>query len=265
VEYLQPMLEIVHSVVDGISQIAKGALEGGAAFVEGALAHSVPVAVGFLAHQVGLGTLGKRIAETVEALREKIAKAVDKLLERSKTFLMRIGSAVFNWFARLIKKFDSDDGSHTLLFKMEGDKPVLKIRSVEQSVVKFLEELGNVDKVKNDNDRKEKHTEATELVKRMNEDAENLVKETVKKKKSKPKDEEESKVQEKKIFDDQEKLAKLLQSLLKGVSMSEFDERYDLEGMVATYGSMNDLQKEDEMEADHQPQASLLKYAVTQT
>ena len=28
---------------------------------------------------------------------------------------------------------------------------------------------------------------------------------------------------------------------------------------------MNDLQKEDEMEADHQPQASLLKYAVTQT
>ena len=252
VEYLQPMLEIVHSVVDGISQIAKGALEGGAAFVEGALAHSVPVAVGFLAHQVGLGTLGKRIAETVEALREKIAKAVDKLLERSKTFLMRIGSAVFNWFAGLIKKFDSDDGSHTLLFKMEGDKPVLKIRSVEQSVVKFLEELGNVDKVKNDKARKKKHTEATALVEKINKEAKNCNEAKEEKKPALQKD----------ISKHQEDLAKLLQGLLKGVTMSEFDKRYDLEGMVATYGAMKGFQTGDKMTPDHQPQAAVLKYAA---
>jgi hypothetical protein len=205
-----------------------------------------------LAHQVGLGTLGKRIAETVEALREKIAKAVDKLLERSKTFLMRIGSAVFNWFAGLIKKFDSDDGSHTLLFKMEGDKPVLKIRSVEQSVVKFLVELGKVDKVKNDENRKTKHTNATALVEKINKEAKNC---------NEAKEEEKPALQ-KDISKHQEDLAKLLQGLLKGVTMSEFDKRYDLEGMVATYGAMKGFQTGDKMTPDHQPQAAVLKYAA---
>lgn len=259
VEYLQPMLEIVHSVVDGTGQIAKGALEGGAAFVEGALAHSVPIAVGFLAHQVGLGTLGKRIAETVEALREKIAKAVDKLLERGKAFLMRIGTAVFNWFAGLIKKFDNDDGSHTLLFKMEGDKPVLKIRSVEQSVkdflTKFREKLEAGKIAEKDKGRKKIDIwgEANTLVDEMNKDA-GLV--------TTAKGEEEIKLQKKQISEDQEKLAKLLQSLLKGVSMTEFDYRYDLEGMVATFGAMKGFQTDDKMTPDHQPQAAVLKYAA---
>jgi len=252
VEYLQPMLEIVHSVVDGIGQIAQGALEGGAAFVAGALARSVPIAVGFLAHQVGLGTLGKRIAETIEKLREKIANAVDKLLERGKAFLMRIGSAIGNWFAGLTKKVDSDDGGHTLLFKREGDRPVLKIRSVEQSVGDFLDAAASNDKVKQDSERQKLMTDAKALVKEINQDATTC---------DKAGDSEKPNLQ-KKISENEEKLAKMIQSILKGVSISDFDERYKLEGMVATYGALNDLQSGDDMEADHQPQASLLKYAA---
>lgn len=252
VEYLQPMLEIVHSVVDGIGQIAQGALEGGAAFVAGALARSVPIAVGFLAHQVGLGTLGKRIAETIEKLREKIANAVDKLLERGKAFLMRIGSAIGNWFAGLTKKVDSDDGGHTLLFRKEGDRPVLKIRSVEQSVGDFLNSVESEKTIKKDVKRLEMLKAAKALVEKINQDATAC---------DKAGDSEKPNLQ-KKISEDEEKLAKMIQTILKGVSISEFDERYKLEGFVASYSALAGLQVGDKMTPDHQPQAAVLKYAA---
>jgi phage-related protein len=90
IEYLRPMLEIVRSVLDGVGEIARGALEGAATLVEGTLARAVPIIVGFLANQLGLGSLGRRIGETVEAIRERLAAAVDWLLERGRALLLRL-------------------------------------------------------------------------------------------------------------------------------------------------------------------------------
>jgi hypothetical protein len=252
VEYLQPMLEIVHSVVDGISQIAQGALEGGAAFVEGALSRSVPIALGFLAHQVGLGALGKRISETVEALREKIANAVDNLLERGKAFLMRIGSAIGKWYSGLTKKVDSDDGGHTLLFREEGGKPALKIRSVEQSVNEFLKAAASNETIKKDTARLQTIQGAKDLVAKINKSALACDKAGNNKKAD----------LQNEISADQEELAKMIQKILKGIKIEKFDERYKLEGITGSYGALAGLQTGDKMTPDHQPQAAVLKYAA---
>jgi hypothetical protein len=59
----------------------------------------------------------------------------------------------------------------------------------------------------------------------------------------------------------EQEVAVLLQRLLAGVSVGSFDDRYRLEGLVATYGAMP-RQTGDRLTPDHQPQASVLLYAA---
>ncbi|MBD0271133.1 MAG: DNA/RNA non-specific endonuclease [Acetobacteraceae bacterium] len=93
VEYMRPMLEIVRSVLDGMGDIARGAIAGAAAFVENGMARAVPIVVGFLANQVGLGNVGHRIGEMVERLRERIARVVDRLIQGALGLLRRMAGA----------------------------------------------------------------------------------------------------------------------------------------------------------------------------
>jgi len=46
IEYLRQMLEIVSRVLDGILDIARGAIDGAAAYLESALGSAMPVAIG---------------------------------------------------------------------------------------------------------------------------------------------------------------------------------------------------------------------------
>lgn len=89
-EYLREMLEIVHSVLGGLVDIAKGLIVKASGVVEESLASSLPVAIGFCANQVGLGKLGERIGEMVESLREKVGQAIDWMIEKA----IAIGRAV---------------------------------------------------------------------------------------------------------------------------------------------------------------------------
>lgn len=81
IEYLTEMLEIVNSFVTGIANIAKGSLGQAANFLENALADGIPIAIGFLANQVGLGGLGERIGEMIQALQERVDRAIDSVLD----------------------------------------------------------------------------------------------------------------------------------------------------------------------------------------
>ena len=91
VEYMRPMLEIIRSVLDGVGDIARGAIAGAASFVENSMARAVPIVVGFLANQVGLGDAGKRIGEMVEKLRARVAGAVDRLIQGAMGLLGKVG------------------------------------------------------------------------------------------------------------------------------------------------------------------------------
>src|SRR5205807_2545764 len=90
IEYLRQILEIVDRWFDTLAGIASGAIGAAANMLEGLFARAIPVAIGFLANQVGLSGLGRRIREMIEAVREKVAQAIDWLIGRALAIGQRI-------------------------------------------------------------------------------------------------------------------------------------------------------------------------------
>ncbi|MCB0302432.1 MAG: DUF4157 domain-containing protein [Calditrichaeota bacterium] len=89
-EYLERILRIVNSVLDGVNDIARGSYERAAEFLESALSRAIPVAIGFLANMLHLGNLGRRIREMIESVRRRVDQAIDWLIERA----INMGQAV---------------------------------------------------------------------------------------------------------------------------------------------------------------------------
>ena len=78
------VLELVNSVVDAVGAIASGAVGGAAKLVENALAKSIPVVIGFLASLLGIGDLAQKVQDIVGNIRERVDKAIDKVLLKAK-------------------------------------------------------------------------------------------------------------------------------------------------------------------------------------
>ena len=78
------VLELVNAVVDAVSAIASGAVDGAAKLVENALAKAVPVVIGFLASLLGIGGLAKKVEGIVSKIRQRIDKAIEKVLLKAK-------------------------------------------------------------------------------------------------------------------------------------------------------------------------------------
>jgi hypothetical protein len=92
IRYIREMLEIVNSFVEGIAEIAKGDISRAADFLENSLGRAMPIAIGFLANQVGLSGVGRRIGEMIEAVREKVDKGLDWLIDKA----VKAGTSLLN-------------------------------------------------------------------------------------------------------------------------------------------------------------------------
>ncbi len=99
IEQLRAMLEIFNSFVNGVAEIASGNIQAAAAFLEGAMAKGIPVLIGFLANQVGLGGIGRKIAEVIGKVREKITEGIDWLVEKA----LKIGRPIIDGVIRAIE------------------------------------------------------------------------------------------------------------------------------------------------------------------
>ncbi len=78
------VLDLVNAIVDAVMKIASGAVGGAAQLVENALAKAVPVVIGFLASLLGIGGLAKKVEKIIGRVRQRIDKAIDKLLLKVK-------------------------------------------------------------------------------------------------------------------------------------------------------------------------------------
>ena len=78
------VLELVNSVVDAVAAIASGAVGGAAKLVENALSRALPVVIGFLASLLGIGGLAKKVEKIIGRIRQRIDKAIDKVLLKAK-------------------------------------------------------------------------------------------------------------------------------------------------------------------------------------
>ncbi|KPL89358.1 eCIS core domain-containing protein [Ardenticatena maritima] len=153
--YLRDLLEIINTVFQGIANIARGVIDEGAAYVENALARALPVAIGFLANQFGFGSLGRRIAELIAAVREKVEAAIDWLIDKAiaggRAFLdmlsrgataVREGvAAIFEWW-KTRKKFRQGDEEHTLYFEGEDENAKLMVASTPRTLSAYAGVLG---------------------------------------------------------------------------------------------------------------------------
>jgi hypothetical protein len=78
------ILDLVNAITDAVAAIANGAIDGAAQLVENALAKSLPVVIGFLASLLGIGDLAKKVQDIIGKIRQRIDKAIDKLLAKVK-------------------------------------------------------------------------------------------------------------------------------------------------------------------------------------
>ncbi|GEM_PF-1664425 len=180
IEQLRAMLEILNSFVNGIAEIAAGNIKVAADYLENALAKGIPVMIGFLANQVGLGGIGKKIAEIIGKIREKITEGIDWLVAKA----LKVGKPIIDGVLRVIefgeglvekgkakvkgaiesvlqwwknkKTFKGNDGkSHSLYFEGNEKNAVLTIASVPTPLTLFLENFDTnsdpaLDQIKSD-------------------------------------------------------------------------------------------------------------------
>jgi hypothetical protein len=142
-QYARQILEAVDRFLDGINNIARGAIGPAANFLERALARLLPAAIGFVANWVGLGGLGRRIREMVERVRTQVDRAIDWLIERGvRTIdavlrrIREVGGAIRRGAQRLVqwwrrrKRFNVEPGdSHQLWVERRGTRAVVMMAS----------------------------------------------------------------------------------------------------------------------------------------
>jgi hypothetical protein len=268
-QYVREMMEIVNSVALTASSIARGVLDVAATGLENALASAMPIAIGFLANQVGLGNLGERIGEIIEAVRERINAAIDWLIDTA----MRAGTAFLGMLGMggaadtpgaqgaadvdypAPVPFENDLGErHTLFIRLVSGTADVTIRSDPQSLESFLAAASQSDAISDE--RKARIPEAETIVVEI----ETLCQRLAALGDSDPPSPQVVTVQ-RDIMSREQQLALILRALVAGISAQEFDQRYLLEGHVAAFNAMP-VQTNDKMTPDHQPQNAILEHAA---
>ncbi len=150
IQYLREMLEIVNSFVAGVAEIARGSVQSAAKFLEGALSQGLPIAIGFLANQVGLGSLGRKIGEMIDKVREMVDVALDWLVDKAVSAgegLINMGRGALNTVAGWLgfrNRFTTNSGiPHTMYVRETGNRRDLIIESTPMNISAFLLEKRN--------------------------------------------------------------------------------------------------------------------------
>lgn len=258
IERIKQILAFVEAVVDSIANIASGKIAQAADWVERAMARTIPVILGFLARLIGLGDVSEAIKKVITAIQAKVDKGIDALIK----WVVDKGKALFGSKADDPAKaaaevgdlpqatFAADDETHTISFRKEGGKWVGIISSTPMHIADFIAAAKKSDGISD----KAKDTyiplaeQAAAQVGTLEAELETA-------------DAKDKEAKRKALTSAELDLANALKKLLADVDLKKFDEKYKLEGLVATYGSMP-RQTGDKLTPDHQPQASLLQYAA---
>lgn len=91
-DQLQRIMQMVTTIVDAVSNIARGVLEPAQTSVENFLAGLLPLAIDLLARLIGLGNVGERVRSILTSIQETIWTAIDRLIN-SVVGLFRAGAA----------------------------------------------------------------------------------------------------------------------------------------------------------------------------
>lgn len=261
IERIKQILAFVEAVVDSIANIANGKIAQAANYVERAMGRTIPVILGFLARLIGLGNVSEAVKKVITAIQAKVDKGIDavikwvvdkaKSLFGGKTEDAKGAAPADSELGPLPQAtFAEDDLTHTVSFRKEGGKWVGVVSSATVPIVEFIAAAKKAPGISDK--AKDTYIPLAEKAAAKMATAEAEL-ETA------PAKDKETK--RKAVADAEIELAEALKKLLAGVDIAKFNQKYKIEGLVATYGS-TPTQKSDEITPDHQPQASLLKEAA---
>jgi hypothetical protein len=266
IEKAKEVAVFLSAIVDSIENIAKGNIAGAIAYVEKTLASALVVIINFLARFAGLSKIADAIKDTVKKIQDTVWKAIDKAIDWVKTKVKDLlgkkdpspGAATTPGKPALLpeKEFDEAGEHHKVYFKVEGERATLMIASTPQGLKEFLKAAK--DEGLDDNKaRKDAYDAAVKLVDEIAALGLDLSKTTTTAKAG-----DAALDPKRRLLGDKETLlAPLLKTLLSDASLAKFNEIYLLEGLTGNYGQMP-KQKDDLVTPDHQPQKSVLQYAV---
>jgi Domain of unknown function (DUF4157) len=266
VERIKQILALVEAVVDSIASIVAGKLAAAANYVEKSMAKTIPVILGFLARLIGLGDVSGAIKKVITGIQAKVDVAIDKVLawvvEKGKALLGKGGAkpgdkaadpktpAAAAGVDPPSTTFPEEGKTHTISVAQVGAHLVAMVASDPTPVLQFIEAAKG-------NSAFKSPTKQTHLAK-ADTAAAAVVKKTAAFETASDADKATKRTE---LVAAEVALADALRLLLSGVDLKAFDQKYKLEGLVATYGSMP-RQTNDKLTPDHQPQASLLKHAA---
>lgn len=260
IEKAREILEFIDGVLDNIAEVMAGTFDKAATRLENNLESAIPLFLEFLANQLSLGKLGQKIKEMAkraeEWIDEKIDWLVDKALAAADWLVdtaKAAGRKIAGWLG-LRKDFTGNDGKPHALY-MEGDEenPVIIVESNPKPIKAFLNRFIEAEKASQD--KKDAAREALNYI-------DTTIMNTIKKIKNE-KDENKKADLQSELLNQFTTLSEKVRLLLGRTALSDImeKEKYNLEGLTGTYGSMP-KPTGDQFTADHQPQAAIIEYAA---
>ena len=280
---------IVTGIFNSLAVAALGQIGKIGKFIEGILAKGMTVLIAFLARLIGLGGIAKKVQEIIAKIRKPITKAIDKVVG----VIINLAKPIINAIARGSKKltaavdkakqkgkaavsavkekgkavvgkvvsfvfpkhrFKAGGESHTISVKKKGSKKALIISSTPTPMETFL--VGYEAKHSATLSQQKKTDIAT---------AKGFIKSDIDPllaKLSKLKETEKNKKAiteiNQQILKKEVTLSEMVKKILGSTKkLKGTVEKYKLEGLTGTYGSMP-KPPYDDLTADHQPQAAIL-------
>lgn len=263
VRKLSAIAQVVKSFVDSVVAIAAGQIEGAAKRVESTLAGFLSIAVSFLMGFV-LGDVSSKVMGVITKLRETVDKAVDALI----AWVVKMASALvgkvkagvkalFDWaFSK--SEFEDEDGhQHTLYVDAESGTPRLVIKSTPTAAAVFLDRYLE----RRGPDFVDANKAGIAAARTAIGAAEKQV-EVIDKAKKAGKSDEELMPANQQLLTLNVAVTTALSALINNdATLGKWKEKYLLEGLCGTYGSIP-KPKGDSFTADHQPQAAVLEAAA---
>jgi hypothetical protein len=88
------ILKFVNTILDSVADIVRGNISGVINKIDDVLGQMVPIIIGFLASVIGLGGIGEKIRQIVQALQKPVNKALDFIIKTGLKFAGPIINAI---------------------------------------------------------------------------------------------------------------------------------------------------------------------------
>jgi hypothetical protein len=264
VSKLSKIAQVGAAFVNSIVQIAAGAIGAAANKVESVLAGLLSLAISFLAGFAGLGKVADKVMGVINKVRAPIDKALDALIgwivRMAKAFVGKLRSAagkLFNWAATKSGFKDDEGRGHSIYVQAGGGAPKLMIASDPMAAGQFLDFYVN----KKGADFRKDNADKIGAVRTAITAAQRIVDQIDAAQRS-GKDEAALQPLQQSLLEQNVVISGALAKLIDSdASIGKAREKYLLEGLTGTYGSMP-KPKGDSFTADHQPQAAILEAAA---